>query len=68
MRNFLFKNYCNSRKWFSTLIKDERGETNVVAMILIIVIVIGLVLIFKDRLSALIGNLFDKIDSRTETL
>ena len=67
MSNFILNSFYSSRNWFASLIRDEKGETNVVAMILIIVIVIGLVVIFKDRISALIGNLFDKIDSRTET-
>lgn len=68
MINYIYKNYFNCKRWITNKIKDERGETNVIAIILIIIIVIGLVVIFKDRLSSLIGKLFDKIDSRTNKL
>ena len=42
------------------LIKDERG-IGTVEMILILVVLIALVLIFKEQLTELVENIFDKI-------
>lgn len=39
------------------LLKNERGETNLIAIILILAVVIALVVIFKDY----IGDIFEKI-------
>ena len=41
-------------------IKDERGA-GVVEVILILVVLIGLVLIFKDQLTNLVNDLFENI-------
>ena len=45
-------------------IKEEEG-IGVVEMILILVVLIGLVLIFKDQLTDLVNNIFDTISSKS---
>lgn len=45
-------------------VKDERGDSNIVAIILIIVVVIALVAIFRERMSAIIGTVMDKIEAQ----
>ena len=45
---------------FNKLLKDERGA-GVVELILIIVVLIGLVLIFKDQITDLVYELFETI-------
>lgn len=52
---------------FKELWKDERG-IGVVEMILILVVLIGLVVIFKTQLNTLVQNVFSKITSKTNTL
>ena len=47
-------------KGICRLIKDERG-IGTVEMILILVVLIALVLIFKEQLTELVENIFDKI-------
>lgn len=42
------------------LLKDERGA-GVVELILIIVVLVGLVLIFKNQITDLVNDLFDTI-------
>lgn len=49
------------RKWMH-LLKDEKG-IGVVEMILILVVLIGLVAIFKGQLVSLIGTIFERITS-----
>lgn len=48
---------------FKNFLLDEEG-IGVVEMILIVVVLIGLVLIFKDRLTSLVSSIFDTINSR----
>ena len=45
---------------FNKFIKDERGA-GVVELILIIVVLIGLVLIFKGQITDLVNDLFETI-------
>ena len=46
---------------------DESGM-GTVEMILIIVVLVGLVLIFKNQITAIISTLFDSITARTGTI
>lgn len=48
---------------FKNFLLDEDG-VGVVEMILIVVVLIGLVVIFKDRLTTLVGEIFDTITDR----
>ncbi len=49
---------------FKNFILDEDG-IGVVEMILIVVVLIGLVLIFKDKLTALVNNIFNTITDKS---
>lgn len=50
-----------------SLREDNRG-IGVVEVILILVILIGLVLIFKTEIEALVGTVFDAISGKTNTI
>ena len=43
------------------LIKEERGETNIIAIILIILVVIVLAAIFKQQLISIVNGLFEQL-------
>ena len=47
--------------------EDERG-IGVVEVILILVVVIGLVIIFKSQLTSLVNTIFQKITSESATI
>ena len=47
--------------------RDDRG-IGVVEVILILVVLIGLVIIFKDQLTDLVNTIFDKISSESSTI
>ena len=49
------------------LLRNESG-IGTVEMILILVVLIGLVLIFKENLSSLVGDIFDTINSKSESV
>lgn len=43
------------------LLKNEQGETNLVAIILILAVVIALVVLFRDKLKAIFDQIWDAI-------
>ncbi|MCQ2522359.1 MAG: hypothetical protein MJ105_08270 [Lachnospiraceae bacterium] len=47
-------------------LKEEDGM-GTVEVILIIVVLVGLVLIFRNQITAIIGGLFDKITDKTSS-
>ena len=49
------------------LIREEDGM-GTVEIILIIVVLVGLVIIFKDRITDLVSNIFDKITKETNKI
>ena len=49
------------------VLKDDAG-IGTVEMILILVVLIGLVLIFKEKLTSLVGNIFDTISSKSKSV
>ncbi|MBO4478344.1 MAG: hypothetical protein J5757_08480 [Lachnospiraceae bacterium] len=49
------------------LLKDNRG-IGVIEMVLILVVLVGLVLIFKTQLTSIIGTVFDKVNSSVNKL
>ena len=54
----------NKKKGFAA---DDRG-VGVVEVILILVILIGLVLIFKSEIESLVGSVFDAISGKTNSI
>jgi len=52
---------------FVRLWKEEDG-IGVVEMILILVVLIGLVIIFKSQLTSLVNQIFDKITSQSSLI
>ena len=52
---------------FERLIQDEEGF-GVIEIVLIIVVLIGLVAIFKEQITAYLGRIFESIDSLSEPL
>ena len=49
------------------VLRDDRG-IGVVEMILILVVLIGLVIIFKDQLTNLVNSIFKTITSRSGSI
>ena len=55
------------KQWIYDFWNEESG-IGVVEMILILVVLIGIVLIFKDQLKTLVGNIFKEINSKTKSV
>lgn len=58
------KKQSENLKVWKQFIKEEDGM-GTVEVILIIVVLVGLVIIFKDQITKIVNNLFDKISSQT---
>ena len=57
----LFRTALNNvREGFESALKDDSG-IGVVEVILILVVLIGLVVIFRDRLTAIVDSIFTRI-------
>ncbi len=54
-------------KTWKQFLREEDGM-GTVEVILIIVVLVGLVIIFKDQLTKIINNLFSKITSQTNKI
>ncbi len=54
-------------KGMKELIREEEGM-GTVEVILIIVVLVGLVIIFKNQLTQIVNNLFQKITTQTNTI
>jgi len=48
-------------------LREEDG-VGVVEIILILVVLIGLVIIFKNQLTSIVGNIFEKITSQSNSI
>ena len=57
----------NQLKGFKQFLKEEDGM-GTVEVILIIVVLVGLVIIFKDQIEDIVDSLFKKITSQTRKL
>lgn len=55
------------RKNFGDFIREEDGM-GTVEVILIIVVLIGLVIIFKTQLTQIVNNIFSKISSQSNSI
>ncbi len=53
-----------SMNWNSSMRKDNRGM-GTVEVILIIVVLVGLVIIFRGQITAIVNSLFGQITSQT---
>lgn len=59
---FLYSLSVRLQKRFQRILQDDSG-IGTIELVLILVVLIALVLIFKDRIKSLLGNIFDQIDS-----
>ena len=57
----------NHLKTFRQFIKEEDGM-GTVEVILIIVVLVGLLVIFKEKITEIVNSIFDKITSQTKKI
>lgn len=61
----MLQNLFGLKAWakskMNQIIRDERGEVNIVAIVILIGIAVVLAIVFKDAISTLINNLLNQI-------
>lgn len=66
MLNLMLATSTYLKARFSSFTKDERGEVNVVAIVVLIGVAVLLAILFKEQVTALITSLFDKINDTAD--
>lgn len=66
MMTMMTRMLLNAQLKVERFFKNEDGEVNIIAIVVLIGIAILLALIFKDRIAELINNLFDTIDQNAQ--
>lgn len=62
MRNRLGTFLWNLRwNWLESFIKDEEGDSNMVAVIVLIVIILAVAAIFRTQLLAAVNSVFEQL-------
>lgn len=61
MKMKLLRGYFRAKGLLEDFAKEERGEANIIAIILIIVVVIGLAALFRDEIKEVVTNLMERI-------
>ena len=61
LANKLYFKALAAKKNALKLLKNEKGETNLIAIILILAIVIVLVVLFKDKLTTIFNDIWGSI-------
>lgn len=57
----------NVKKGIKEFVDDENGA-GVIELVLIIVVLIGFVFLFKDKIGTLLNTVFSKINSQAESI
>lgn len=55
-----------AKEKLSKLLKNESGETNIIAIIIILAIVIALAIIFRNQLTALFNKIWNSLFSKVD--
>lgn len=50
-----------AKKKVANILKDERGDTNIISIILILAVVIALAILFRDSLTTLFNQIWGKL-------
>lgn len=57
-----------AKEKLSKLCKNESGEANIIAIILVLAIVIALALVFKDKLTELFNSIWGSLFTKAGTI
>ncbi|NLY20078.1 MAG: hypothetical protein GXZ08_02160 [Tissierellia bacterium] len=58
--------YMNTFSLIKAKLLDDKGEVNMIAIVLILIVVIMLAIIFKDSMESLLKGIFERIQSDVE--
>ncbi len=58
--------YWRAKEAFKSFLEEERGDSHIIAVILVLVIVVGLAVLFKEQIGELINNLWKAVTNQTD--
>lgn len=61
LQNFLIAKYVAAKMKAESFFKSEKGEANIIAVILVLAIVIALVVIFRENISKMVEKIWTSI-------
>lgn len=61
INNFLIAQYVAAESSIKSYLKGEKGEANIIAVILVLAIVIALVVIFRKNIETMVNQIWDSI-------
>lgn len=59
--------YWKAKEAIKSFFEEERGDSHIIAVILVLVIVVGLALLFRKNIANLLDDLWKKITGTTST-
>lgn len=62
-QNFLIAKYVEAKMKMDSFLKNEKGEANIIAVILVLAIVIAIVVIFRKSITKMVNDLWTSINS-----
>ena len=60
-QNFLIAKYVEAKMKMDSFLKNEKGEANIIAVILVLAIVIALVVIFRKSITKMVNGIWKEI-------
>lgn len=66
MRNYLWRMKENAREAVHDFLTDEQGDTNMISIVIILVIVIALAAIFRKNIAAMVKAMWENISKNVK--
>lgn len=66
LQNFLIAKYVAAKMKAESFFKSEKGEANIIAVILVLAIVIALVVIFRSNIETMVNKIWNSISGNLD--
>lgn len=63
LQNFLIAKYVAAKMKAESFFKSEKGEANIIAVILVLAVVIALVVVFRTKINQLVTDIWTNINN-----
>lgn len=66
LHNFLIAKYVAAKMKAEGFLKSEKGEANIIAVILVLAIVIALVVVFRENIEKIVNKIWSSISGNLD--
>lgn len=67
LQNFLIAKYVAAKMKAESFFKSEKGEANIIAVILVLAIVIALVVVFRSNIETMVNKIWGSISGNLDS-